>query len=91
MFKIGYRSGQQKRALRNATVHVNGQLPVLKGAEKDHKVNNGKIKMRPIENSMDGQTKQYLTFLVMSWIWLEEIEESMGVAIPNYRADANFF
>merc|ERR1711954_455170 len=57
IFRIGYSNGQQKRALRNATVHINGQIPVLKGAEKDHKANNGNIKMRPIENAMDGPKK----------------------------------
>merc|ERR1711954_577466 len=46
-----------KRALKNATVHVDGQVAVLKGAEKDHKESVGKIRMRPIENAMDGPIK----------------------------------
>merc|ERR1711954_630276 len=46
-----------KRALKNATVHVDGQIAVLKGAEKDHKESVGKIRMRPIENAMDGPIK----------------------------------
>ena len=57
IFKIGFGSGQQKRALANATVHINGQVPVMKGAEKDHKQNEDKIKMRPIVNAMDGPKK----------------------------------
>ena len=57
IFKVGYTHGQQKRALRNATVQINGQVPVLRGAEKDHKSSEGNIKMRPIENAMDGPKK----------------------------------
>ena len=58
IFKIGLSHGQQKRALANSTVHVNGQLPVMKGAEKDHKViENGVVKFRPIMNAMDGPKK----------------------------------
>ena len=58
IFRVGYKHGQQKRALGNATVHQNGQIPVMKGAEKDHKVlDNGVIKMRPIVNAMDGPKK----------------------------------
>ena len=56
MFKIGESHGQFKRALNNATVHVNGQLPILSGQEKDHK-NSDTIKMRPTVNSMDGPKK----------------------------------
>ena len=54
---MALKHGQQKRALANATVHKNGQVPVLKGAEKDHKENEKSIKMRPIVNAMDGPKK----------------------------------
>ena len=43
IFRVGLKHGQQKRALANATVHKNGQVPVMKGAEKDHKVTENKI------------------------------------------------
>ena len=54
IFRVGLKYGQQKRAMANATVHKNGQIPVLKGAEKDHKENVNEVKMRPIVNAMDG-------------------------------------
>ena len=57
IFQVALKHGQQKRALANATVHKNGQVPVLKGAEKDHKENEKSIKMRPIVNAMDGPKK----------------------------------
>ena len=37
IFKVAESHGQHKRAIINATVHVNGQLPALVGNEKDHK------------------------------------------------------
>ena len=46
--------GQEKRALRNATVHVDGQTY---GREKDHKESNGGIKMRPVLDAMEGPKK----------------------------------
>ena len=58
MFKIADNHGQFKRAMRNSTVHQNGQLPIMKGAEKDHKpVKNNVVKMRPMLNTMDGPKK----------------------------------
>ena len=54
VFKISVEHGQHEKAKRNATVHVKGQLPVLKGNEKDHK---STIKMRPLMNTMDGPKK----------------------------------
>ena len=54
IIKVGQSHGQHKRALQNATVHVNGQIPVMKGSEKDHKPSDKSIKMRPIVNAMDG-------------------------------------
>ena len=54
IFKVAEKHGQHKRALKNATVHVNGQLPHLKGNEKDHKK---KLEMRPLVNAMDGPKK----------------------------------
>ena len=56
VFNIGKEHGQHNRAMVNATVHVNGQLPILSGQEKDHK-NSDSIKMRPTVNSMDGPKK----------------------------------
>ena len=43
IFKVGQSHGQHKRALNNATVHVNGQIPVMKGSEKDHKTSETSI------------------------------------------------
>ena len=59
IFRVGEGHGQYDRALKNATVHVNGQVPVLQGAEKDHKQSGveGEIEMRPIVNAMDGPKK----------------------------------
>ena len=57
IYNVGLKHGHQKRALRNATVHVNGQVPVLRGSEKDHKQAEDKVKMRPIVNAMDGPKK----------------------------------
>ena len=51
IFRVAEQSGQHDRALRNATVHTNGQTPSLRGAEKDHKASD-KIEMRPIVNAM---------------------------------------
>ena len=56
IFRVAEQSGQHDRALRNATVHTNGQTPSLRGAEKDHKASD-KIEMRPIVNAMDGPKK----------------------------------
>ena len=36
---------------------MNGQVPNLKGAEKDHKEDKSRIRMRPIMNAMDGPKK----------------------------------
>ena len=58
IFKVGEGHGQHKRALGNATVHVNGQIPGLKGSEKDHKKpEKDNFKIRPIMNAMDGPKK----------------------------------
>ena len=57
IFKVGEDHGQHLRSVRNATVHVDGELPIMKGAEKDHKKYNGTIKMRPMLNAMDGPKK----------------------------------
>merc|ERR1711954_603941 len=56
-FKIGENHGQLKRAMRDSKVHTNGQVPVMRGAEKDHKADKSKIKMRPMVNAMDGPKK----------------------------------
>ena len=32
IFNVGEQHGQQKRAIANATVHVNGQLPYMNGS-----------------------------------------------------------
>merc|ERR1711954_189647 len=57
IFNIGEKHGQEKRAMRNATVHVNGQVSVLKGAKKDHKDPDEGIKMRPILDAIEGPKK----------------------------------
>ena len=57
MFAIGIEHGQHERAMKNATVHVNGQLPLMQGKEKDHKDAKNGIKMRPVMNTMDGPKK----------------------------------
>ena len=55
IFNVGAHDGQQKRALRNATVHVNGQISTLRGKEKDHKASeDNKINMRPVLDAMEG-------------------------------------
>ena len=57
IFKIGERYGQHKRAVQKATVHVNGQIHSLEGAEKDHKESETDIKMRVIFNAIHGPKK----------------------------------
>ena len=58
IFNVAAENGQFKRALRNATVHVDGQISVLKGKEKDHKISDdGSIKMRPVLDAMEGPKK----------------------------------
>ena len=56
IFKVGEAHGQLERAIRNSTVHVNGQIPVMKGLEKDHKTSDDrtKVEMRPVINAMEG-------------------------------------
>ena len=56
IFRVGESHGQYKRALKNATVHVNGEVSVMKGADKDHKAS-ANIKMQPIVNAMDRPKK----------------------------------
>ena len=57
VFKIGAEFGQHDRVVRNSTVHMNVQLPVLSGNEKDHKESSNGLKMRPLMNIMDGPKK----------------------------------
>ena len=54
ILNIGAAHDQTKRALRNATVHKDGEIPVLVGTFKDHKKPEEGIKMRPIVNAMAG-------------------------------------
>ena len=54
ILNIGKSHGQNKRAIVNATVHKDGQIPVLVGAFKDHKDTKEGIKMRPIMKAMSG-------------------------------------
>ena len=54
ILNIGESHGQNKRAIRNATVHKDGEIPLLVGAFKDHKDTKEGIKMRPIMNAMSG-------------------------------------
>ena len=55
IFKIGDKYGQLKRAVANSVIQVNGQLPILKGADKDHKkTKDNEVKIRAILNTMNG-------------------------------------
>ena len=68
----------------NPTVHKNGQIPDLKGAEKDHKENENEVKMRPIVNAMDGPKKN------ISKIFSDvatPVIESMGNDIVCYSTE----
>ena len=58
-----YGDKQFKRAVANVTVHKDGELPVLRGNEKDHKKDQVGIKMRAIVNGMNGP-KRALSELV---------------------------
>ena len=54
---IGKNHGEKdsKRALSNATVHKNGEIPILRGTDKDHK--KGNLQMRTLCNAMMGPKK----------------------------------
>ena len=77
IFKVAEQHGQHKRAMGNATVHVDDQIPTLKGSEKDHKVTeNNDVKMRPIVNAMDGPKKN-----------ISDIFSDIGAAIVESNND----
>ena len=50
-----YSEREHKRALANSTVHRNGEFPVMRGSDKDHK--RGRLQLRPICNGMAGPKK----------------------------------
>ena len=54
ILQIGKTYGQTKRAIVNATVNENGEIPVSTGTHKDHKDPTEGFKMRPIVNAMNG-------------------------------------
>ena len=58
-------------------MHIDGQIPTLKGTEKDHKVTENKVvKMRPIVNAMDGPKKN-----------ISDIFSDIGAAIVESNND----
>ena len=80
---IGKNHGQKdhKRAIANATVHKDGEIPILRGSDKDHK---SEIEMRPICNGMVGPKKP-LSEMVSET--LETILEVDGVKICKSTED----
>ena len=55
---IGKAKNQEKRALANVVVSQYPEIPVLSGADKDHKkCKKNEVKMRPIMNAMVGPKK----------------------------------
>ena len=54
ILQIGKTYGQTKRAIANATVNENGEIPMLTGTHKDHKDPKEGFKMCPIVNAMNG-------------------------------------
>ena len=58
IFRVGSNFHQEKRAVANATVQTNGQIPTLRGTDKDHKITkNDEVKLRSIVNTNDGPKK----------------------------------
>merc|ERR1711954_143626 len=96
IFEIGDSHGQYNRAISNVTVQIEGQVPVLDGKEKDHKLSK-KIKMRPTVNSMNSPKKNtsgiYSDVLMGvvkardKGILCTSTEELIEALVANYKTD----